>query len=57
MKAIFNSIFKSIKKAAKWYFKAMAQSGYMMYTTGSRPVDYFYYERKKDNENKKSETK
>ena len=52
MKAIFNSIIKSIKKAAKWYFKAMERSGYMMYTTGSRPVDYFYYEYNKGKDKK-----
>ena len=50
MKTVFNLIFKSIKKAAKWYFRMAAQNGYMLYTIGSNPVDYFYVNRKSSKE-------
>lgn len=48
MKKVINSILKSIKKAAKWYFSKIAESGCYMITTGTFPVNYYEYRIKED---------
>lgn len=35
MKVIFNSIFKSIKKASKWYIWSVSKNNYIFSNTGS----------------------
>lgn len=48
MKVFINKSLKFIKKAIKWYFKKVSESGCYMCTTGSFPMYFNDYKIKKD---------